>query len=370
MKYSLAQAKEIIAEYVASNKIASDTFSATKDNLVGLTDKVGLIVNFDTQFVDKLAMFNGEDLPFGKTIEEWQQDLILPEAYDSTGANALAPHFPTYRPASWSYTLGRKKLPISIKNDDIERAVNNASQFASISAMTTKRLSDSLAMFRYGLKREALNKLIAKIDGALGTTTSYSASTSYSVGAYIKSSTEVGVVVKPITASQTATNTWAKCKSAGYVILLDMVEELAIPTDTESGEAFVKAVKKAVEVFGDVSEGHSLSGNTLGASEGLALIVKQGVVPEVEVDVIAGAFHSDKVALPAEVITIKDFGGDTTGVYAMLVDKRIMRLHNSYRAVRENLNGDGDFLNLFQHTEDTIHVSNNVGVRVFRPASE
>lgn len=370
MKYSYAQAKEIIATYVAENKIANPTFNATKDNLVGLTDKVGLIVTFDTSFQDKLAMFNGEDLPFGKTIEEWQQDLILPEDFDPTGAGALSPHFPTYRPVSWSYTLGRKKLPLSIKNDDIERAVNSASEFASISAMTTKRLQDSYAEFVYGLKREALAKLIAKCDAPVEDATTFSASTTYAVGSFVKSGSpsEYGVVVKPITGSASETSTWKKCKDGGYVVLYDLVKEIAAPSDTSSGEAFVKQVKKDVEVASDISEGHSINGNTLGAVEGLVLIVKQGIIPEIEVEVLAGAFHSDKVMLPAEVITIKDFGSDDTGVYAMLVDKRIMRLHNSYRAIRENLNGDGDFLNLFQHTEDTVHISNNCFVRVYRPA--
>ena len=72
------------------------------------------------------------------------------------------------------------------------------------------------------------------------------------------------------------------------------------------------------------------------------------------------------LALPTEVIVVKDFGSENDGVYAMLVDRRGMRLHNTYNATRENLNGDGDFLNVFRHTEDTAYISRNVFVKFYK----
>lgn len=370
MKLSFAQLKEIVSTYVAENKISVATFEVTRDNTALLVDKIAKIFTLDTSFIDKLAVFEGEELSFGKTIEEWQQDLMLPENYSASGDGALSPHDPTYRPAFYSYTLGRKVIPTTIRNNDIERAVHFVEQFNGLIAMKSKRLYDSVAVWRYECKREILAKLISMCDKVKSTATSFSASSSYSVGAYLKSGSpaEYGVVVKPITASESATSTWSKCKSAGYVILLDLVREVAIPTDTSSGEAFIKAVKKDVEISQDISEGHSLNGNTLGASEGLVLLVKQGVMPVLDVDVIAGAFHEQKVAVPAEVMVIKDFGSDATGVYAMLVDRRGIRMHNTYRAVRENFNGSGDFLNLFYHSEDTAFISRNTFVKVYRPA--
>lgn len=370
MKLSFAQLKAIVSTYVAENKISVASFEVTRDNTALLVDKIAKIFTLDTSFIDKLAVFEGEELSFGKTIEEWQQDLMLPEDYSASGDGALSPHDPTYRPAFYSYTLGRKVIPTTIRNNDIERAVHFVEQFNELIAMKSKRLYDSVAVWRYECKREILAKLIGMCDAVKSSATSFSATSSYSVGAYLKSGSpaEYGVVVKPITASESATSTWAKCKSAGYVILLDLVKEIAIPTDTSSGEAFIKAVKKDVEVSQDISEGHSLNGNTLGASEGLVLLVKQGVMPVLDVDVIAGAFHEQKVAVPAEVMVIKDFGSDNTDVYAMLIDRRGIRMHNTYRAVRENFNGSGDFLNLFYHSEDTAFISRNTFVKVYRPA--
>ena len=293
---------------------------------------------------------------------------MLPEAFDPTGAYALSPHDPTYRPAFYSYTLGRKTIPTTIRNDDLERAVHFAEQYAELIAMKSKRLYDSVAVWRYECKREILAKLIGMCADVKTDATSFSTSSNYSVGAYVKSGspTQYGVVVKPITSGASDTNSWANAKANGYVILLDLEETIALPVDTSTGEAFIKAVKKDVEISQDVSEGHSLNGNTLGASQGLVLLIKQGVMPVIDVDVIAGAFHEQKVVVPAEVMVIKDFGSDATNVYAMLIDKRGIRMHNTYKAVRENFNGAGDFLNLFYQSEDTAFISRNTFVKVYR----
>lgn len=368
MKLSFAQLKSIVATYVAENKISVDSFEVTRNNTALLVDKIAKIFTLDTSFTDKLAVFEGEELSFGKTIEEWQEDLMLPEDYSASGEGALSPHDPTYRPAFYSYSLGKKTIPTTIRNNDIERAVHFVEQFNELIAMKSKRLYDSVAVWRYECKREILAKLIAMCDEVKTDAESYSSASAYAVGDYIKSGSPAayGVVVKPITAGASETNTWAKCLSGGYVILLNLVEEVAEVEDTASGEAFIKAVKKDVEISQDISEGHSLNGNTLGASEGLILLVKQGVMPVLDVDVIAGAFHEQKVAVPAEVKVIKDFGSDNTGVFAMLIDKRGVRMHNTYKAVRENFNGSGDFLNLFYHSEDTAFISRNTFVKVYR----
>lgn len=371
-KLSLAQLQEIANTYVSENSVSVAEFVATRNNSAGLIDKIGKLVMLDTSYIDKLAMFDGERLSFGKTIEEVNQDLILPENFVEAGTGALALHKPTYRPAFYSYTLGRKKFPISIQYDDLERAVHFEGQYAELMAMKTKRLYDSYASWRYQVKREILAKLIAYADDTKTEATAYATNKSFAVGDFISggSPTQYGIVVKPITASETATNSWAKCLAGGWVIILDLVSEIAIPSDTATGEAFIKQLRKDLEVGSDISEGHSLNGNTLGATEGLVLLAKQGVAPVIDVDVQAGAFHLDKVSVPAEQITIKDFGSDNTGVYAILLDRRMVKLHNTYEAVREALNEDGDFLNMVLHSEDTAFISRNCFFKIYRNPSE
>lgn len=370
MKLSLAELKTAVASYVSASKVSVASYTITRDNIVGLIDKIAKIFTLDTDYADKLAIFDGESFSFAKDIEEWQQDLILPSAFDSDGAGALSPAYPTYRPPFYSKTLGRKVFKTSIPNNNVERAVHFVEQFQSIVSMQSKRLFDSEAIWRYEQKREILAVMIGEIDELYGTTKTFTANTKYDVGEYLRNAnpaTAVGVVVKPI-AVATALSSWAEAVAGGYVIVAHIVSELAVPTDTSTSEAFIKQLKKDVEIGSDISEGYSLSGNTLGASGNLVLLVKQGVMPTLEVDALSGAFHLDKMAIPAEVKVIKDFGSDSSNVYAMLVDSRSVRLHNTYRAVRENMNGDGDFLNLFLHTENTAHYSRNTFVKIYRPA--
>ena len=107
MKLSYAQLKSAIATYVDENKISVDNFIVTANNTIGLLDAIGKIYTIPSTFVDKLAIFDGEELSYGKTIEEWKADLILPEDYNGSGSNALAPHRSTFRPVSFSFTLVR-----------------------------------------------------------------------------------------------------------------------------------------------------------------------------------------------------------------------------------------------------------------------
>ena len=374
-KLSIAQLKSVVATYVNGNNISVDSFTETRDNSVKLLDVLGKIYTNWQNYSDKLAIFDGEDLSFGKTIEEWAQDLILVENFDASGSGALSPHESTYRPVSFSYTLGKKTIPQTIRNNDIERAVHNIGQFEDIITGKTKAMYDSETLFRYALKRQALGVLMTRCDYAMtssnadrtiataGTTISNDMDVNELL--YITGNTKMYVVVKPI-AANALTGTTAI--SGGYVIPLDLVTKIAMPNDDTTGEAFIKQVLEDVEVASDVSEGHSLNGNTLGGNPeaGLVLVIKQGIMPSLKVDTIAGAFHKDELALPAEIIVIPDFGNADSDLYAALVDRRIVRVHNTYRAVRENQNGQGDFLNMFYHTENTAHVSRNCFVKVYK----
>ena len=367
-KLSLAELKSAVASYVGSNKVAYASFTETRNNIVGLLDKIGKIVQLDTSFFDKLAELDGEELSYGKTIEEWYQDLIMAVDYnqDADGSRALKFYSPTYRPVCYNVSLGKKMIATSIPNNNIERAVHNEGQFVDIISTMTKRLSDSKALWKYDCKRELLGKLCDMAVGAYSGATAYvDATTDIVEGTFYKqgSPANYGVCVKAKT--HAVGDTWATLVAGGYIILIDFVKEVAVPEDTSTGEAFIKALKEKVEQAQDVSEGNSLNGNTIGAEEGLALYVKQGVMPSLEVDTMAGAFHLEKLNTGVEAKVIKDFGSTTSKAYAILMDRRAVRLHVDYEAVRENFNGAGDFLNLFSHIELTGFVSRNAFFTIF-----
>lgn len=370
-KLSLPELAAAVASYVDGNKIAYNSFSATYNNIVGLIDKVGLIEQLDTSFFDKLPELDGSDLPTGKSVEEFYQDLILAQDWnqDVDGSRALKFYSPTYRPVAWSYSLGKKIIPTSIPNNNIERAVNDLGQFANIVATATKRLADSKAMWKYQVKREMLGKLCDKAAAAYSGATAYTQnSTVVAEGTYYKwtDSDSVAHTAVCVVGQTAAINkTGNELIEAGILVEMRMIDEVPIPEDSTTGENFIKALKAAVEAAQDVSEGYSLNGNTIGAEQGLVLYVKQGVMPSLEVDTMAGAFHLEKLNTGVEAKVIKDFGNTSTKAYAILMDRRGAKLHADYEAVRENFNGFGDFVSLFQHLEHTAFISRNCFVKIF-----
>ena len=367
-KLSMEELKSYVASVVTTAKLSNSSFNVTRDNVVALVDKIGKIVTLDTVYaIDKLSEFDGEYLSYGKTIEEWQQDLIMPQDYDPSGAGALSPHDPTYRPNFYSYTVGKKVIKTTLRNNDIERAVHFVEQFVEITSMQVKRIQDSMSAYRYQVKREMLGKFIGLCESAMSSSNAtFVTATAYTEGTQLKDGNgKFGIVVKAIPSSPAVAD-WASAVAGGYIIEYKLISELAKPVDDSTGEAFIQSVKEVLEQAGDISEGNSLNGNTLGAVEGLTLFVTQGILPALDVKTLAGAFHLEKVALPSRVIVLRDFGNSSANNYAVLMDSRAMRLHRTYQATRENMNGDGDFLNLFEHTEDTAWISRNAFIHVWK----
>ena len=368
MRLSIAELKEVISTYVTEDLVSNTSFNVTKNNTAELIDKIAKIFTIDNPFYDKLSMFDGEELSFGKTVEEWYQNLVLPQDYDETGANALAPTYPNYAPPTYSYTIGKKTIPVTIRNNDLERAVHFVEQYRELIDVQTKRLYDSEALYRYGVKKEMLARLIElceKTDSADGP---FSSVDSYNIGDVVANSDEskFGIFVRKYNGNEATT--YEDAVKKGYIVTYDLLTEVPAPVDATTGENFIEAVKKDIETASFANEGHSLNGNTIGSETGLVLLVKKGVMPSLQVKTIAGAFHSEELAVPAEIVVVDDFGSYSGNAYAVLMDRRGMRLHNTYRAVRENFNGAGDFLNLFLQLENTPHISRNTFVKVYKNA--
>ena len=371
VRLDLKGLKTAVASYVAAAKIDLSTLAITQNNIVGLVDTIGKIWTIDTSVYDKLPEFDGETLSFGKTVEEWNQDMSLPQDHniDEDGSRALKDYTPKYRPVSYSITLGRKVFATSIPYGNIERAVHNEGQFVEVVAMITKKLEDSISLWKYECKREVLGKMIDACESAMGSgATTYTAnSTALVVGTAYTSGGKYAVAML----SQNAENkTFDQLLTEGKLVELKLITEVDLPVDTTTGEAFIKAVKVAVERASDVSEGSSLNGNVLGVEEELGLYFKQGVMPSVEVDTMAGAFHQEQLALGVDSKVIKDFGSTTSTAFAVLLDKRAIRLFEGYNATRSNENGFGDRLNIFRHVEYTGHYSRNAFICVFKPKAQ
>lgn len=313
-KMTIAELESFVKSYVLEAKQAGKWVSST-DNLYKLVDKIGKQITIDGLFQDKLPEFDGDSLPFGATIEEYFADLILPEDY-SEDADPHAKHKITTQDPSYSYTMGRKVLKATVPYDNVERAALGGSEASDMLTRITKRMADSEAEWKYNVKRQLIANMIAK--------------------------------------AEAATN---KAK---------LEETLALPVDTATGEAFIQRVKELGEIASESNEGNNLANCLIGASPKLVLYVKQGVMPSLQVNTLAGIFNKEELGFGVEVKVIKDFGDNASGVYAVLLDPRGIKLHNHYNATRTNENGDADYVNFFRHIEDTGFISKFTFIHCFK----
>lgn len=314
--------KEAMATYVAAGKQAG-VWADSQANLIKAIDKIGKTIQINGDYNDKLPELDGDNLPLGKTIEEYFIDLTLPETYSTIaaeGAKDDVPALPDVEDCAYSYTLGRQKVKTTVPFDNVERAFNTTEGAADAITDISFKLQASVNMTRYQMKKQLLGNAISKALAVKSTVT-------------------------------------------------DVYKAQAIPTDTASAEDFILAVKEAAE---DASFAHQggLGNRLIGAAPSLKLYVLKGVMPTVAVKAVAGAFQRDELAMPAEVKVVDDFGTvteNTSGkkVYAVLVDERGLKLHNGYMASRYKENADGDFVNYVRHFEDTAFISKSTFIRVF-----
>ncbi len=310
-----------VKAYVDAQK-AAGAWEGSVDDFTKMTEKIGRQTTLKGEFGDKLAgLFEGMDLPYGKTIEEFFVDLILPVAYADgvSEEDTWDEYMPTFEQAAYSYTLGRKKLPLVTAYDTIEKVCNDGAALATIESDIVEKYQSSYVNTRYSMKEQALSNFYSK--------------------------------AKAVTGS-------------------NMVETLSKPIDTETGEKFIESVKKQIEIAGDRNTNNCLSGELIGASQNLVLVVKQGINPSLDVNTLAGAFNVNKLGLGVDVRVVDSLGteADTDGVYAILVDPRALQICNSYNAVRSDSNANKDKVRTVHHFEDTVYISKYGYIHCYKAA--
>lgn len=270
--------KDKAAKYVLAEKQVQSKFTAEVDDFTKTLTKIGEMVTVYLPHVDKLPELNGNDLPFGEVIEEYMVNDFLPEdyTYEDNGVVKASPR-PTFAEAAYSLPLSDKKFELGIPYSQFQRVSLDAGAYANLVASSLSTLDSSYNAWNYACKRQLLGNAAAKA----------------------------------ITAGKT--------------------ESIAVPTDAETGEAFLKRIKELCEIASDMND-CNIAGHTCAGAPSLKLYVKQGVIPSLEVDTLAGAFHDEKLAVPAEIKTILDFG-DQDSVFAILIDPRGIKLKNDINEV-------------------------------------
>ena len=362
---TLTQMYAIVEEYIVANKIASPEFTPTASEFTGILDKIGRqVLIYSGSYYDGLPELDGEYLPLGKTIEEVHSDLKKPEPYDAEGTKTLVRRKAGYRQSYYSYKQPRITIPNTIPLNVFEQASLDQAGFISLVQDNIKTFNDSIAMAKYGRKKKLMKLVTEEIKntmaGTNAVTDGYNDGTEYKNGSYVKEDNNIYAVME----DHTADGDLNGAINSGLLVKLELETKLAKPTDEQTGTAFIKALKNIAEDLKFARDGQSLSGATIGAEVGVTMYLRRGISSVIDVDVLAGAFHQDKVAVP---ITFKVVEDDcfADGVYALLVDARMIRLHPTYMAIRENTNGEGDFINQFSHTDVTAFYSKNTYCHIF-----
>lgn len=381
---TLAELKVLIGAMFASATIATQDPQYVLNETAKVLNKIGLMVTIKGTYVDRLPEFDGPELPLGKTIEEYFMQLPKILDADRDGSEDGTPNDPSFLPASWSYSLAKKRIKQTKRYDEFEEACYTEGQFLDFVAEIEKSINDATTVYRYGLKRQLLGHGIALvesiIDGEDGDTAedgslvySYEAASASTIkqGAYVvDDDAQTGTNAHGVVVAEQGTipngTTWAQAVAAGYITEYDLAEDVAKPTTTAQGETFIKKVLDDVEIASENSAGHSLNGATIGAVDDLRLYTLQGVRSVLAVDVKAGAFHRDELDLGAEMKSLPDFGNYSGRTWAVLTDSRTFVLFLGYLAMRVRENADGDFINFVRHMRHTPFMSRATFIKLYR----
>ena len=307
------QLQTLAGQYVVATKQLQSTFTPTVDDFTKTVCKIGDMVTVYLPIVDKLPELNGNNLPFGEIIEEYMVNDFLPEKYtyvDQAGKkNARRA---TFSEAVYSYPLEMQKFELGVVRTQFQRVSIGQQSFSDMVACTLSTLDSSYNAWNYASKRQLLGN----------------------------AATEAA-------------------KKAS------LVSAIAKPTDTATGEAFIKKVKELVEIAKDMND-HNLATHVCGAAPSLKLYVKQGVMPSLEVDTMAGAFNEAKLAVPAEIKTVLDFGTADESIYAILVDERAIKLHDDINKVTTDYTAGDDQDNFYRLLKQTGFISKFAFIHVFK----
>lgn len=366
--------KTLIATMYGNTTVAGD-YSVAYNQLTKVINKIGLQISIQGEYIDKLPELDGPELPRGKIIEEFFKELPNVLAYDRTGSTDGAPADPHFLKAYYSYPLERNTIKTSRRYEDYEISAIDERGLFALAGDELAEITKTTDVYLYGLKREMIGYAIGLVEKAqnglaAGGVTTYSAAAAANLElgtlvAKSNSATADHGIVLVDKGQITNGTTFDQAVAAGQIAKFDLVTKIAKPTNTATGEAFIKQVINDLEVASENGTGHSLNGAFIGATSDLMLVTLPGVSSVLSVDVKAGAFHREELAVGAVMRSIKDFGSYSGKAWAVLFDRRMFALYTDYLRDRVRENADGDFVNFVRHIHKTPFISTATFIKVY-----
>ena len=337
---SLSDIKTLVTAVLAADHISQDDpFVAETDDITGLVIKIGKQFMLSSNFESDLPELEGDRLEFGSTIEEYYVKLAAIAAFKPTpgtlheninvGGTDIwesdigKPSRPDFADVVYSYELAKYQAAQTVDYNKIEHAMIGQNEFSKLIADITKSLYDTIAIYKYMIKKQLLGRAIDLI----------------------------GVEGDGGNAQRVKINA---------------------PTDTSSGEAFVKSVKSYVNKFTKIHDEYNLLKVPVKSQlEDIVLYILEGYEEVIDVGVLAGAFNVGKVSIPVTVKTVEDFGtlAVNTLAYALLVDTRGVKVHTLHETASQEDIGRSEFITYFLNYQPVCHISKAVNMVAFVPAN-
>ena len=139
------------------------------------------------------------------------------------------------------------------------------------------------------------------------------------------------------------------------------VKDMASHTSKEEfAKDFVKTVRKAVLDQTFLSTEYNVAGVERQASaKDLVLFVHKDVLVEVDVELLAKAFHQSNTDLKVvpTIIPMDDFGEITSDTYAVMVEDDWFRVFDTLLKMESQRNAQGLFTNYFLHHHQIVSAS-------------
>ena len=337
---SLTDIKTLVNAVIDASLVSQDApFTPDTDDITGLVIKIGKQFMLSSNFESDLPELEGDRLEFGSTIEEYYVKLAAIAAfkptpgtlYEDVDVNNVAtdiwesdigkPSRPDFATVVYSYELAKYQAAQTVDYNKIEHAMIGQNEFSKLIADITKSLYDTIAIYKYMIKKQLLGRAIDLIGAEGG-------------------------------------------GNAQRV-------KIAAPSDTSTGEAFVKSVKSYVNKFTKIHDTYNLLGVPVKSQlEDLVLYILEGYEEIIDVGVLAGAFNVGKVSIPVTVKTVEDFGtlAVNTTAYALLVDTRGVKVHTLHETASQEDIGRSEFITYFLNYQPVCHISKAVNMVAFVPA--
>lgn len=122
---------------------------------------------------------------------------------------------------------------------------------------------------------------------------------------------------------------------------------------------FVKTLSKAVRDQTFMSDQYNAAGVKRRTNpEDFVLLLHKDILPEIDVEVLMGAFNPQKANIKPEIITMDDFD-ELAGeqVYGLLIEKDFCRIWDTLLHSEQIRNPDGLFTNTFYHHHQILSLS-------------